>query len=399
MSKNNSLMKAVAAIVAATAFMITSCSPDFGRPWSPADNVAFVVTSNFSDSASFSTVDISTLIPYIDVGAGMIHTDAYCRYMNNKIYIINARGRNNLQIIDPADSYETEREISLKEDENDNCNPHDAVAVSPSKAYVTRYNSSKLWIVDPGTGTKTGEIDLSFYADGASNGVPCMDKIYYDASRQRLWVSLQRLDISDNYKTTAYSSVLVIDTTTEAITEIKLNQGVTAKNPATHFRFVPSGIWQPAPADNNDHLFISCIGENGFNYAEDGGIIALDLESMEMETGYVITEAVLGGEVMDFVIKNQTTGYAVLSKEDFTTSIVRFNPADGTLTSVIRQQSNDYGNLWRLQLHSSGKLFVCDRSVTAPGVRVYDTENNDFPLNNDLPVYVGVQPSDLVFIE
>jgi len=379
--------------------LLFSCVPDFEKPWSPADNVVFAVTSNFSDSASFSTVDISSLTPYADVGAGMIHTDAYCRYAAPWLYVINALGRNNIQIIDPAADYTTLREITMKEDVDNNSNPHDIAVISSTEAWVTRYNDSELYKVNPTTGLKTGEIDLALYAYSGSGGVPCMDKMYYDTSSSELWVALQRLDTSSSYATTAYSSVLVIDPGTEAVNEIQLTVGVTAKNPAGHFRFVSKDDWQPTPADNHDHLFISCIGENGFNYAEDGGIIALDLFDEQMEDGFVITETDFSGEAMDFVIKNATTGYAVLSKADFTTCLVRFDPSDGTVTSVIREQSNAYGNLWRLELHSSGYLYLCDRAVTSPGIRVYDTDNSDLPLNNNLPVYVGLPPADMAFIE
>ena len=209
----------------------------------------------------FPTVELDTLAAYNDIGAGLVHTDAYCRSFGGYVYVVNAKGRNNIQVIDPDNNFSTVREISVKEDAFNDCNPHDIVPCGGDRACVTRYDDTELWIIDLGTGVKESEINLADYKY-AGSAVPHMHTMYYDESTSRLFVALQLLD--SIYKPSDYSSVLVIDTSVSPVTvqEIKLywNEGggdIHAKNPISHFRKVSPA--QLDFGDGNDHLLISCV--------------------------------------------------------------------------------------------------------------------------------------------
>ena len=91
--------------------------------------------------------------------------------------------------------------------------PHDMVFVSETKAYVIRYGSTKVWIVNPSAATeaefKTGELDLSAYADVA-DGLPEMDSgVIVDG---RLYITLQRLE---SFAVTQDAYLAIFDTTTD----------------------------------------------------------------------------------------------------------------------------------------------------------------------------------------
>jgi hypothetical protein len=80
-------MKRIIAFFFLVLAICTGCSPDFDTPLSPSDNVAFVLTTDYSGSASYSTVELDTLKSYLDLGPGKTHTDAYCRYFNDMVYV------------------------------------------------------------------------------------------------------------------------------------------------------------------------------------------------------------------------------------------------------------------------------------------------------------------------
>ena len=134
-------------VLSAVCLSFISCGPGFDVLMSPPDNVAFVLTTDYTGSGSFSTVELDTLTVFRDIGAGLVHTDAYCRYFGDMIYVVNAKGRDNIQIIDPADNFRTVREISMKEDASNDCNPHDIVLCGGDRACVTRYDDTELWII------------------------------------------------------------------------------------------------------------------------------------------------------------------------------------------------------------------------------------------------------------
>jgi len=398
-------------IFAIITFLLLSCKPKFRMIFSPGSGLAFVATSDWMSSASYSTIDINSLFPYIDLGMGMVHTDVSARYFNGLVYIINKKGRDNIQILLPIFNFMTIGEFSVK-DGFGNPNPHDIMVIRPDKAYVTRYDDTELWIVNPTASVKTGEIDLSGY--DIADGIPEMDKLYYQQSTGRLFVTIQRLDRTSNWAQPAYSSVIVIDTFTDSvIKEVRLewNGGAdTATNPYSHFRFIPQASWQPAIPNGFDHLFVSCAGK--FRYfhpgsdpasTSDGGIVAISLSGNLAEVecvGYIIEEQIFNADISDFVITpGGLAGYAITLDGNNFSHLVKFNPGTGNIIRTIHSNDGNYGFLWTLALHSSGKLFVCDRMVLNPGVRVYDTNNNDFPLNNNLPVYVGLPPEDIVFVE
>lgn len=65
----------------------------------------------------------------------------------------------------------------------------------------------------------------------------------------------------------------------------------------------------------------------------------------------------------------------------------------------MQSNTDNFGSLWSLAWHNSGKLYVCDRKATNTGVKIYDTFANDLPYSNNNPVSAGLPPFDIIFIE
>ena len=53
-------------------------------------------------------------------------------------------GGDNIQILDPENDFSTVRQFSV----GAGSDPHDILVLSPTKAYVTRYNTNVIWIVE-----------------------------------------------------------------------------------------------------------------------------------------------------------------------------------------------------------------------------------------------------------
>jgi len=105
---------------------------------------------------------------------------------------------------------------------DESANPADLLALSTNRAYVARFNSQDLWVINPsatiGEDVLIEKIDLSAFAS-ASNGTPQMaDLEWVDG---KLFVLLTRLadPDPDNYNSTyalENSMVVVIDTNTNS---------------------------------------------------------------------------------------------------------------------------------------------------------------------------------------
>ncbi len=396
----------------------------------PSSNVAFVITSDFA-TGSYACIDLDSYVAY-EQELGVIHKDAVVRVFNNKIYVINRFGRDNIQIIDPKNEYETEREISMKQEgDPGDCNPYDIAMVETDRAYVSRHNEPSIWIINPKTGKKIGEIDISEYAPWSANDIPRASYMYFHKPTKRLFVACERL--KGNGHIAGHSSVLVIDvdkahtTYNRVIREISMrvdewgdgsDRWINGTYPYSKFRYVDHTEWQPQLGDSNsDHLFISCVGNFGALFEEDCGIVAIDIQNMKVSmghgaNGYVFAEETAKGEITDFVITKakpgyKIEGYAIISDSNLRTKLVKFDPWTGKRLKVMREDEGENGYFAGLSYHEkSDHLFLCDRNALEPGVRIYDLKNSVYPSlgeekaeNLDNPVYVGLPPVDIGFID
>jgi hypothetical protein len=337
-----------------------------GQPQS----LAFVIATDFQ-TGSFANVSLAA--PYTVVPSSpsrQVNNDAVARTFDGLVYVVNRFGADNIQVLDPQRDFATTLQCST----GNGTNPNDIGFLSATKAYVARLGSPQVLIVNPSaqpdcSDFTLGTIDLSAFAD--ADGIPDMNQLAVVG--KRLYVSLERLQ---NFVPAALGAVIVIDTDTDMVlNEITL----TGENPfgQTKGLTVSDGA-----------LVISETGNFGVN---DGGIERVDLASGTAQ-GFFITEADLGGDISDFVLVSDHLGYALVSLPDFTTSMVAFDPTAGAVlrTVVAGASPSD------IELDENGQLFMADRSVTNPGIRVFrasdGTELTPAPLSTGLP------PFDIVFV-
>jgi DNA-binding beta-propeller fold protein YncE len=337
---------------------------------------AFVVTTDFT-TGSFGTVGLDS--PHAVQQSSPQHQifrDAVARAHDGLVYVINRLFADNIQVLDPANKFATELECST----GNGTNPHDIAFVDAHKAYVSLFETPKLLIVNPSAQPNCkdfvlGTIDLSSLAD--ADGNPDMDQMAIVDGR--LYVSLERLNVHVILRPPAENgAIAVIDTATDELlggielsgeNPFSMTQGLTVRDGAIY------------------------VAEAGLFGVIDGGIERVDLQTQQAE-GFFVTEQDLGGDITDFALVSDRLAYAIVSKPDFSTALVAFDPTTRQITNTLRQ---NYGfTLADIELNDRGELYLADRTPQASGVRIFRAVDGT-PLT-DHPLDVLLPPFEIVFI-
>ncbi len=313
---------------------------------------AFVVESDFA-TGSFSGIDVATRALACDVAS--VHSDARVRWFGGQVFVVNRFGADNIQVMNGA-SYAFVRQFSV----GNGANPYDIAFASATRAYVTRYESADLWVVNPATGAHTGTISLAGLAD--ADGIPEMDRLLMVGPL--LFVSLQRVNRNAGFQPTDSSLVAVIDTRTDALVDCDATtagvQGILLPrtNPVTPFVLdVP-----------RSRLYLGCAGRYG---QPDGGIVAVDAATLTAGA-VVASEDSLGGDVLDLAWRDDARAYAIVSDAGFNTALVRWSPLSGRRTGTLYSPGGFA--LSDAEVTPDGsEVWACNSSFGSPGVRVFST--------------------------
>ena len=338
-----------------------------------AQSTADVVTTDFS-TGSFSVANLDTRAVAKDVAG--VWSDATLRWYNGKVYIVNRAGQDNIQVLDPAQSYATVLQFST----GSGSNPQDIAFVSPTKAYVSLYDRQALLVCDPSTGATLDTISLAPFAD--ADHLPEMAHLALIGSH--LFVAVQRLDRLNGYAPTDYSLVAVIDTQTDTVIDVDPAtpgvQGITlpAKNPVTTFSYVPE----------DGRLLIGCAGRFLQN---DGGVAAIDVGSLT-SLGVISTEAQLGGDIGDLEWYTGTHSYAIVSDASYNASLVSFNPSTGAKIATVRAPGGF--SLPDCAVNDRDELWVADNGITTAGLYVYRAGTDALLAG---PLDTGLPPNQITF--
>ncbi len=270
-------------------------------------------------------------------------------------------------------------------------NPHDLIFAGSKKAYLTRYDQTKLWIVNPSASTcsgfKIGEINLLAFAD--ADGIPEMDKGVIVGTK--LFITVQRLDQNSGFiPLTAYLAVIDVETDTIIDPGIPNPDNVPgiplpAKNPST-IQFLP----------DNGILYVQCAG-SFFPQEFTGGIVAVDPDTYS--TTLVFDDSATYGNVLDIAILSASKGYFIGYAAYGDNTLYSLNPTTGTvLKSGVAGLSNtglfgglniDKNNM--LWAGAEGELIVINSTSDTQN----ETLNTDLnPLRTAFCTYFTDVPSD-----
>lgn len=339
-----------------------------------AETQGFVFTTDYS-TGSLSAVDLDTRVVTPDVAPG-ICSDARLRWYGGLLYVVNRFGCDNILVLDPAHGFAFVRQFST----GNGSNPSDIVFVSPTKAYVPRYDMADLLIVNPATGASLGVIAFTPFND--DDGYPEMDHAIRVGDR--VFVSVQRLDRNAGFQPVRDAMVAVIDATADTLVDVNPGtpgvQGIVlaARNPVTAFALDPA----------SGRLLVGCVNTYG---ALDGGIEWVNPQTLASD-GLAITEAALGGNVSDVAWNGAAHSYAIVSDLSFNAKLVAWSAVSGTTLGTLYSPGGF--SLGDAEIDDRGELYLCRNDFTLPGLVVFSTAT-DAMLAGPLPT--GLPPNQITF--
>jgi DNA-binding beta-propeller fold protein YncE len=233
-------------------------------------------------------------------------------------------------------------------------------------------------IFDPSTGTKANKtIDLSAFdayagTDSAAP-YPYMTKaLYYNG---KVYVACQRLHApAGGYIQAADTScIVVINAMSDSVEgAIKL----VYKNPQEL-------------SICNAKLYVASLGKYGIN---DGGIECVDLAT-GTNTGTIMDENAMQGDVGSIIVICETKGYVVISTPAFATEMWAFNPQTKSLGLKISGIDSPCTNHFA---YDGTYVYAGDRSTTTPGIVVVDPAADT---KVGVTKNVGLPPNSLAYLE
>ena len=305
-----------------------------------------------------------------------IHADAVVRTAGGRAYVVNRFLGDNLQVLDPRRGFATTLQCTT----GPRSNPHDVAVLEPRKAYVTRYGAPDLWVVDPGArscdGFRRRTIDLGALAD--ADGIPEMDQMALVAGR--LFVSLARLDRGRRFAPAGRSRLAVVDTATDTLAGVVELSGRNAFGDAAGLPREP-GTGKLVVAEAGDLFTVG-----------DGGLERVDPFTLTAE-GFFVTEDDLGGNITDFVLVSPTKGYAIVLDAALRNLLVAFDPSTRQVTKRMLARE-EY--LPDIALAPDGTLWLADRTLLEPGIRIFDTTDDRQVTTRAIDV--GLPPFSLGFV-
>ncbi len=341
------------------------CGPADPATGGPPERLV-VITEKHGSGGGVTVIDIDTMETRINVA--LTHDDATARWYDEKIWIINRFGADNITILDGSD-FSLLKQFSVKIDANTPCNPHDIAFLDRCKLYVTCHEQPFMLIVNPQEDVGheiIGHVDLSSLAD--DDGIPEMS--HMKATDDGVWVTIGRMRRNHGWIPDENAYLALIDIHTDTLVDTILLEGTNPLGPIRAF-------------DNGRKLVVSTAGDwSGHN----AGLEVVDTVSGEASIALSSTE--LEGIVSAFTLDDSLCGHAVITAPtSFETAVNRFCLEPANVTPCISRNTLLATDV---AVTSSAQLIVTDRASHPAGVRFYNAIDCA-PINAD-PISTGFPP-------
>jgi hypothetical protein len=349
-----------------------------------------VVTTVASDFSSSAVGIYETGSPYTgqsDFNPGV--SDTIVRTFEDDYYVIRRFMSDSIAKYNVTDPLTPVFESSTN-DGNDEAssNPHDLVFVDATKAYLLRYGSPVVWIVNPSATEagqfKTGELDLSAYD---ADGVP-------EATRGavvdgKLFIFMQRLTA---FAPTDSGVVAVFD----VATDLEINTG-------TSDTF--NGIELPAfnPIDINvdpttGAIFAAAVGDYGaFDGSRppafSGGVITVD--TADYSTNQLIDDTEETGRITAVEVIDSNTAYMITETGFGSSTLVSFDPNTGAITTTGVAGLTDV-DLRDITTGPNGNLWISVADITTPRVIILNPADDSIVSEDIQP---SLNPTGVAFTQ
>jgi hypothetical protein len=278
-------------------------------------------------------------------------------------------------------------------------NPYTLASLNDSKAYLIRYGSSKVWVVNPqatnSESFKIGELDLSSY-DNENNTQGTANPAAAVINNGKLFIAMQR---QDDAFAPGSAFVAVFDTETDQ--EIETNS-----SSEDNVKGIP--LVGVNPLQNS----LIAYGEQVFVTTPSSLYNSPDLSLSRIEVidinDYSLREVLNANDISDntsnflraSAIVSAEQGYFYSTEEIYSPSyttistLYEFNPTTG---DIINANVNNTGteSINFIDVDTSGFLWVSVANPEAPGIDVINTETNTLQFNR-LPTLLN--PNKIEFI-
>lgn len=346
--------------------------------------VASVSSSGPSGSVSLYSLD-SSEYPAVHKYHGMDTTDFKVFGEKGLFYIL---GRYNVDTVSKVETSNIARKnwtytTNDADPESGSSNPHKIIQISDTKAYILRYGSKDIWVVDPSAQSQssfvTSKIDLSRYShDG--NSVPHM----YDAVKveDNLFVTLQRMN---GWSVEESGYIAVIDTTSDTLLDTDETteevEGIELQTFNPHAIEYLEGVG----------LIVASAGAYGgttFN----GGIELVN-PSTYLPQGTITKQSADTGNITKLAIVNKNLGYFTA----YDKPVFSFDPTPSESPSENYSvlEGFEAGEFRDIAISPKGNLWVADADKTNPGLRIINPD--DGSLIKFAESLSGLLPSDITF--
>jgi hypothetical protein len=278
-------------------------------------------------------------------------------------------------------------------------NPYAIVSASETKAYLIRYGSDKVWVVNPqaeqAEDFKIGELDLAGYvATNNSSNTP--NPSAAAISDGKLFIAMQRM--SDAFSpNTAYVAVFDVSTDEEIETNANTDDNVKGIpllglnpliNSVTSFE---NNVYITTRSSYSgvDLSFSQIEVIDNSDYSLDTVLSAQDIEGNT--AGFINTS----------VIVSASQGYFVANETFFSPSyfelstVYQFNPSTGDILEANVAETGTE-QISTIALDSADFLWLSVSNPTLPGVDIVDTDNNMKVIPR---LATELNPGSIVFIE
>ena len=153
-----------------------------------------------------------------------------------------------------------------------------AIAIqSENKAYLSLTGKGKIWIFNPSTMTKTGEIDLTSYGVGDQNPDPAQLLI----RDNKLYVALNQM-VGGYYsaQNRPYTDLVIVDTETNKVEKMITQNTAGFSQPTRPFDDKQMFM------DENKDIYIVCASGFGFVVGHKAGILRIKNGETELDANY-----------------------------------------------------------------------------------------------------------------
>ena len=299
-----------------------------------------------------------------------------------------------------ADALDTEVWSYTTQDTGDSTsrNPYDIVSLSDTKAYILRYGSSKVWIVNPQATTaddfKIGELDLdSYIAEDNSNGTP--NPSAGTIVDGKLFITLQRLN--DAYSpNTAY--IAVFDTETDLEIETNANADDTVMgiplvgvNPLGNSIVSKDGVVYVTTRNSYSDTDLTLSRVEAITASDYSLRTVLTADDIAENTSAFIGSSAIVSATKGYLVAEETffSPYRVLS------TVYSFNPTTGVIADTAVAETGTE-QISHISLDAANFLWISVSNPANPGVDVVNTETDV----KELPrLATELNPTAIAFIE